>query len=86
MRLLLTVQRHALPTTQILWTVTAGRVSRTGASSGATISQLLEEVNEVIPLESEDWGLEDYVVEVRGFECLHFSELDTVLKDEDEVV
>ncbi len=86
MRLLLTVQRHALPPTEILWTVTGIRAPQTVASSRGAISQLLEQVNEVIPLESEHWGLEDYVVEVRGFECLHFSEITTVLRDEDEVV
>ena len=50
-----------------------------------TVSQFLEKVNDVIPLESEDWGLEDYAVEVRGFECLHFSELGQVLREDDEV-
>ena len=42
-------------------------------------------MNDVIPLESEDWGLEDYAVEVRGFECLHFSELGQLLREDDEV-
>ena len=46
-----------------------------GGGAGTTISQFLEQVNEVVPLESEDWGLEDYAVEVGGFECLHFAEL-----------
>ena len=50
-----------------------------------TVAQLLEQVNEIIPLESEDWGLEDYAVEVEGFECLHFSETSKVLKEDDEV-
>ncbi|KAI9880804.1 MAG: hypothetical protein M1830_000240 [Pleopsidium flavum] len=78
-------KRHALPPTQVLWTVTNLRPPYTAAGSSGTISQLLEQVNEVIPLESEHWGLEDYVVEVQGFECLHFSELTTVLKEEDQV-
>lgn len=85
MRLLLSIQRHALPPTQVLWTVTNIRPPYTAAGSSGTISQLLEQVNEVIPLESEHWGLEDYVVEVQGYECLHFAELAAVLKDEDEV-
>ncbi len=45
-------------------------------------------MNEVIPLESEDWGLEDYAVEVAGFECLHFWEIGGVggvLRDGDVV-
>lgn len=40
--------------------------------------------------ENEDlggqWGLEDYVVEVNGFECLHFMSVDGLLKEGDEVV
>lgn len=86
MRLRLTVQRHGLPPVQILWT--AGEVIRppyVAAGNSVTISQLVEQVNDVLPLESEDWGLEDYAVEVRGFECLHFSELSQVLKEDDEV-
>ncbi|GAD98431.1 hypothetical protein ANI_1_82104 [Paecilomyces variotii No. 5] len=71
-----------------------------------TIAQLLEDVNEVIPLETQggstsgarddydddeeggigQWGLEDYVVEVNGFECLHFMEVEGLLRDGDEVV
>lgn len=70
-----------------------------------TIAQLLEDVNEVIPLETKggsitgargdydgeeneigQWGLEDYVVEVNGFECLHFMEVEGLLRDGDEVV
>ena len=54
-------------------------------------------MNEVIPLETQigdadsqydggQWGLEDYVVEVQGFECLHFMEVDGLLRDGDEVV
>ena len=59
--------------------------SYAAAGANATISQMLEQVNEILPLESEDWGIEDYAVEVRGFECLHFSELSQILKEDDEV-
>lgn len=86
MRLQLTVQRHGLPPVQVLWTLaSAVRPPLLAAGNSITISQFLEQVNEVLPLESEDWGLEDYSVEVRGFECLHFSELNQVLKEDDEV-
>lgn len=84
MRLRLVVQRHGLPPTYVLWTAGHLPPNTTNGASG-TISQLLDQVNEVIPLESEDWGLEDYAVEVGGFECLHFSELSQVLKEDDEV-
>ena len=86
MRLQLTVQRHGLPPVQVLWNVgLLVRPPYAAAGTSITISQLLEQVNDIIPLESEDWGLEDYAVEVRGFECLHFSELSEVLKEDDEV-
>ncbi|KAL4869682.1 hypothetical protein BDV12DRAFT_185006 [Aspergillus spectabilis] len=121
MRLHLTIQRHGLPVTRILWTtsppslyghnqpnpssiipatstaVTSSRVSNAlYANGGYTVAQLLEDVNEVIPLETEarlfedqssgQWGLEDYVVEVGGSECLHFMELEGLLRDGDEVL
>ncbi|KAE8146740.1 hypothetical protein BDV25DRAFT_143423 [Aspergillus avenaceus] len=66
------------------------------ANGGYTVAQLLEDVNEVIPLETEpalfdnefsgQWGLEDYVVEVGGSECLHFMEVEGLLRDGDEVL
>lgn len=56
-----------------------------------TIAKLLTLVDEVVPLESSEWGLEDYAVELsdpsRGsYECLHFQRVSQILKDEDEVV
>ncbi|GKZ68562.1 hypothetical protein AnigIFM50267_003272 [Aspergillus niger] len=66
------------------------------SNGGYTIAQLLEDVNEVIPLETEpalfdtecsgQWGLEDYVVEVGGSECLHFMEVEGLLRDGDEIL
>ncbi|CAG8958086.1 hypothetical protein HYFRA_00000430 [Hymenoscyphus fraxineus] len=84
MRLRLTVERHALPSTNIIW-----HIEKTSAP---TIHFLLEKVNEVIPIESADqWGLEDYAVELKGsngvnFECLHFQEVFKVFKEDDEVI
>lgn len=80
MRLRLSVQRHRLPPTNILWSV-PDHVS----PQAYTIARLLEDVNTTIPLEAEHWGLEDYAVEVGGFECLHFSPVSQTLKDDDEV-
>lgn len=85
MRLQLTVQRHSIPPVKVLWTVESTRPTANATGASFTISQFLEQVNEVIPLEADDWGLEDYAVEVRGYECLHFSELNQVLKEDDEV-
>ncbi|KAH8808055.1 hypothetical protein F5884DRAFT_752613 [Xylogone sp. PMI_703] len=84
MRLRLTVKRNSLPDTPILWNIDT-------ETTTPTISHLLEEVNEVIPLESSEWGLEDYVVELKGYggvnyECLQFQPVAKVLRDEDEVI
>lgn len=80
MRLSLRVQRHGCPPIDLLWTIKQPR-----GHTSPTISQLLEEVNQRIPLEAQGWGLEDYVVRVGGFECLHYSEVDDVLRDGDQV-
>ena len=84
MRLHLIIKRHCLPTERVIWTVGAHSTGYS-VNVSSTIAQLLEVVNEVFPLESGEWGLVDYAVEVRGFECLHFSELSQVLKEDDEV-
>jgi len=82
MRLRLVVRRNALPDAPIIWDVTDPSI---------LVSQLVEQVNEVIPIESGEWGLEDYAVEVlatgsRGFELFHFQILGRVCKEDDEVL
>jgi hypothetical protein len=77
-RLRLTVRRHALPEVKLLWPC--------AASEDLTIAKLLANVSEVVPLEAQEWGLEDYSVEVNGFECLHFEQVHKVLKSDDEVM
>jgi len=82
MRLRLTVKRHGLPDAPIVWTV---------ESETTTISKLLEEVHDAIPIESRDWGFEDYAVELKGangvnFECLHYQTVGKVFKEDDEVM
>ena len=80
MRLRLSVQRHKLPATNILWNVPSN-----ASTQAYTIARLLEDINAILPLEAEHWGLEDYVVEIDGFECLHFSPVAQSLKDDDTV-
>ncbi|KAH9907088.1 hypothetical protein F4778DRAFT_724661 [Xylariomycetidae sp. FL2044] len=82
MRLRLVVRRNGLPEARLMWNVRL--------EDDPTISKLLELLNEDIPLESEQWGLEDYIVELRdsdgsAFECLHFQPVHTVLKPDDRV-
>lgn len=81
MRLRLTIVRNKLPATGILWAVPEEQIN-----PSTTISRLLAQINEVIPLEAEHWGLEDYAVFVGEFECLHFQQVGAVLKDGDAVV
>lgn len=80
MRIRLSVQRHRLPAVEVLWVVPDPESNPT-----STIARMLTQVDEVIPLESEHWGLEDYVVQVDGFECLHFHKIGEVLKPGDHV-
>ncbi|KAF2627690.1 hypothetical protein BU25DRAFT_341400 [Macroventuria anomochaeta] len=80
MRLRLTIQRNGLPAANILWSV-----PDTNSTTAYTVTRLLEDVNLIVPLESEHWGLEHYVVEVGGFECLHFMPVGQCLKEDDHV-
>ncbi|KYK54040.1 hypothetical protein DCS_05994 [Drechmeria coniospora] len=83
LRLHVVVQRLGVPDTCFVWPCPlAGK---------PIISQLLAQINDVVPLESGEWGLEDYVVELVSahdgtFECLHFQPVHQVLKDEDTVI
>ncbi|KAH6707060.1 hypothetical protein EV126DRAFT_410706 [Verticillium dahliae] len=83
LRLLLLVRRHGVPEVKLVWNVPTG--------PDWTIAKLIAQVDEAIPLESGEWGLEDYAVELRGtdgepFECLHFQQVSKVLKDDDQVI
>jgi hypothetical protein len=82
MRIYLTVLRNGLPTTEVVWALSDAK----SLPSSFTISKLLEQVNEVIPLEAEEWGLEDYVVKIGEYECIHFQPVYTLLRENDHVV
>jgi hypothetical protein len=86
MRIFLSVFRNGLPPIDIVWAVPEVELGNGNGTSLFTVAKLLTQVNETIPLESETWGLEDYAVEVRGYECLHFMPVEKVVKDEDQVV
>lgn len=83
MRLRLVVRRNGLPDTNVVWPVPL--------ENNPTVAKLLEQVNDILPLESGEWGLEDYAVELQSsdgssFECLHFQPLRSVLKEDDQVL
>ena len=75
MRLRLLIARHGLPSVKIIW----------NAQPESTVAELLEHLDNFVPLEAEEWGLEDYAVQVAGYEALHFQKLEDVFKDGDEV-
>lgn len=83
MRLRLVVRRHNLPETRVLFSVSL--------DDDPTISQLLEQINAVIPLESDHWGLDDYALELRtspdgaAFEALHYQHVAAILQHDEEV-
>ncbi|KAI2638678.1 hypothetical protein GGS26DRAFT_542562 [Hypomontagnella submonticulosa] len=82
MRIRLVVRRDGLPEERLMWNVPL--------ENDPTIAKLLEKVNETIPLEIGQTGLENYVVELQdedgiNFECLHFQPVRTVLKPDDRV-
>jgi hypothetical protein len=82
-RLRLTIRRHGLPEVKLVWPCTI--------SEDLTVARLLSQVNDVVTLESGEWGLEDYVVELSdgqgpSFECLHFQQVGRVFKHDDQVV
>lgn len=76
MRIRLDIARHELPSVKILWNV---------APEASTISKLLEQIHDAIPLESDGWGVEDYAVEVNGYEALHYLNPNTILHEDDQV-
>jgi hypothetical protein len=80
MRICLSVFRHGLPATRVIWATTDDQLS-----SGILVSRFLSDVNDIIPLESDDWGLEDYVVQLENYELLHFQNLSDVLREDDHV-
>ncbi|KAI5843985.1 hypothetical protein DFP73DRAFT_73094 [Morchella snyderi] len=81
MRLRLVINRNSLPTMKIWWDTSALK-----SGDDRNISSLLICVSQIVPLEFSKWGLEDYAVEIGGFECLHFQEVDSIIRDGDEVV
>lgn len=81
MRLRLTIRRHRMMDIRILWSL-----EEVGRGDFGTVAHLLHRVDEMFGLTNGTNGLEEYTVEFDGFECLHFSPIATILKDNDEVV
>jgi hypothetical protein len=79
MRLRLSIQMNNLPPVKTLFAIDSA------ADPPTTISRLLEQVNDLVPLEAGNWGLEDYVVTIGGYECLHYSKVREVVKEDDEL-
>lgn len=82
MRIRLALTRHSLGTVKLWWDT----ASIVNGSPNVTVSALLESVNQVVQLETVTCGLEDYVVEMKGYELLHFQILGDFVKEDDEIV
>ena len=77
LRLKLVVRRHELPDVRLLFGLKPMALS---------ISDFLALVDERVPLVSNGWRLQDYLVTVGSFEALHYSDVGSVLKNNDEVM
>ncbi|KAF4553506.1 Hypothetical protein D9617_7g032340 [Elsinoe fawcettii] len=74
MRLQLEICRNRLPAVKILWQTDEETIT----------SQVLSDVDVCVPLQSEEWGLEDYVLETAaGFEALHYQKVGDVVREDD---
>lgn len=85
MRIRLSVQRPSEHPVRILWPIDPP------AHESYLISDLLIQVNKIIPLEEPrdddtKQSLGTYVVEMGGFECLHFQPAESVFREGDEVL
>jgi hypothetical protein len=80
MRFRLSVVRHGLPPTRVVWSTPDEQLAGV-----FLVSRLLSEVNDIIPLEAREWGLEDYVVQLGEYELLHFHNLADVLRENDKI-
>ena len=76
MRLRIQIWRNDLPVVKVVWQ----------ALSTRTIVELLKEINDFIPLESDTWDCSDYLVSAYGYEALHFQTVENVFKEDDEVL
>ncbi|RYP79541.1 hypothetical protein DL769_002905 [Monosporascus sp. CRB-8-3] len=83
-RLRVVVQRNGLPDDRFMLPLPL--------EDDPTVAKLLEQVHSnYFPLESGQWGLEDYVVyrvcsDGSLFECLHFSSIRSIFRDDDQAL
>ncbi|RYP51474.1 hypothetical protein DL768_003204 [Monosporascus sp. mg162] len=83
-RLRVVVQRNGLPDNRFMLPLSL--------EDDPTVAKLLEHVHSnYFPLESDQWGLEDYAVYRQGsdgsrFECLHFSAIRSLFRDDDQAL
>lgn len=75
MRVRLQIHRHALPETRLLWQ----------AKPSHTVAQFLQSLNVQYPLETAQWGLEDYVVSIADYEALHYHRIGDVFQPDDQI-
>ncbi|KAI5359450.1 putative Zinc finger CCHC domain-containing protein [Septoria linicola] len=79
MRLRLQIERNELPPTKVVHTIPSTQLEQ-------TVSQFLQTINSLFPLESTNWDISDYTVLIDGYEATHYTQVGQAFKDEDEVV
>lgn len=89
MRLRLTVEIAGRAPVSIVWPVVFPPAYP--KKSNFLVSDLLVQLNKVFPLErttadGHAFALDMYAVELNGYECLHFQQLDQVFVDGDAVL
>ncbi|RYP79376.1 hypothetical protein DL770_006692 [Monosporascus sp. CRB-9-2] len=83
-RLRVVIQRNGLPDDRFMLPLSL--------EDNPTVAKLLEHVHSnYFPLESDQWGLEDYAVYRQSsdgsrFECLHFSAIRSLFRDDDQAL
>jgi hypothetical protein len=80
MRFRLSVFRHGLPPMRVVWSTPDEQLDGV-----FLVSRLLSEINDIIPLDPGERGLEDYVVQLGEYELLHFHNLADVLRENDKI-
>lgn len=79
MLLRVSVLRYQLPAVKFLYFAPVSQ-------EPLPVSKLLELVDQLVPLKSDNWSLDDYFVSCGDYECLHYSDCRSILKENDEIM
>ncbi|KAF3934179.1 hypothetical protein ABW20_dc0105050 [Dactylellina cionopaga] len=77
----LVISRPDVPQVRILWPLDA----KLSQNPRYSVYDLLTDINDIIPLDNRNLGIEDYVTELGGCELLHFMPIGQLIGDNDEL-